>query len=66
MKWYEKYDNVVEFAAFLVSELGFNATQIIGFLEKPWKWSPERALFKEWQHSSILRKQELMDRLLDS
>ncbi len=36
-KWYENYANVVAVARLLVEE-GWDASQLIRFLEKPWKW----------------------------
>ena len=63
--WYDNPAAIAEFATFLVEILDFNAIELVSVLQKPWKWTVERLIFKEWQHATLLRKQELMDRLME-
>lgn len=44
-KWYMVYDHVVGLASWLVYERGLDAKELVAFLEKPWKWTPE---WEEW------------------
>lgn len=41
--WFESYDEVVLFARVLVATFDWDADNLLSYLEKPWKWTPEHA-----------------------
>jgi hypothetical protein len=46
-EWWETHNNVLALARALDDEGGFSDTdEVIDFFEKPWKWSPEWARFR--------------------
>ncbi len=42
MNWYESHVNVMLFARHMVDEYAWDVADLLSFLEKPWKWTPER------------------------
>ncbi len=41
----DTYHEVAAFARHLVEDLGWTAEELLGFLDKPWKWGKE---FRTW------------------
>jgi hypothetical protein len=40
--WYVVHDELVAFARHMVETEDWDAKDLIAYLEKPWKWTPER------------------------
>jgi hypothetical protein len=40
-RWFEVYDNVRVLANWLVREQDYDTTDLLSYLEKPWKWEDE-------------------------
>lgn len=45
VQWYEVHANLHGFACVLVATYCYSAEDLLGFLEKPWKWTAE---FRDW------------------
>lgn len=39
--WFDNYANVVRLARWLASEQEFTVSELLAYLEKPWKWTEE-------------------------
>jgi hypothetical protein len=56
--WYADYDNVVELAHWLREEYGFDAAELLAFLDKPWHYE------SEWQElAARIAEEERADAL---
>ena len=42
-EWYEDWRNLRDLSRWLIEESGYDAEQLLKFLEEPWKWK------REWQ-----------------
>lgn len=51
--WYESHDDVVAYARHLVEVELWDATQLLHYLEKPWKWTQER---DDWAAKGMMRE----------
>jgi len=40
--WYEHHDELLAFARHMVEADDWDAQALLAYLEKPWKWTPER------------------------
>lgn len=47
MKWHEDRSDFLGFLNHLVYDHVFDGEQLLGVVEKPWKWDAEHALWKE-------------------
>lgn len=54
MQWHETYDNVVAFARHLAEDEMWTAKELIGYLEKPWKWTDE---YWAWMNVTVQDKE---------
>lgn len=48
-KWHENHNTLVSFARFLVYEMDFSGSEIIGVLEKPWHWTEQYELLEAYE-----------------
>lgn len=39
--WWESHTNLARLARWLIAEQDYSCRDLVGFLEKPWKWSSE-------------------------
>jgi hypothetical protein len=59
--WYADYDNVVTLAHWLREERGFDAAELLSFLDKPWhyesEWQLRAARIAEEERADALAKE---------
>lgn len=48
MKWYEIHDNQIKLTRYLVRVEDFTAEQLLGVIEKPWKWERQFNEALQW------------------